>query len=48
MNFIYSQKSNLFYINLEHFALFAYFAVNDFFHRKERKVRKDSLNGFVS
>jgi len=23
------------------------FAVHDFFHRKERKVRKDSLNGFV-
>ena len=43
----YSQKPNRFYINLEHFALFASFAVHDFFHRKERKVRKDSLNGLV-
>jgi len=31
----------------EHFALFASFAVYDFGHRKEREVRKDSLNYLV-
>jgi hypothetical protein len=40
-------KNIIYYIYLEHFALFASFAVHDFFHRKERKVRKDSLKGVV-
>ena len=44
---LYSQEHNLFYVYAEHFALFASFAVNDFFHRKERKVRKDNLNCLV-
>jgi hypothetical protein len=44
---IYSQEHNIFDIYPEHFALFASFAVYDFGHRKERKVRKDCLNCLV-
>jgi len=44
---VYSQGHNIFDIYPEHFALFASFAVYDFGHRKERKVRKDSLNCLV-
>jgi len=40
----YSQGHNIFNIYPEHFA---FFAVHDFGHRKERKVRKDSLNCLV-
>jgi len=36
------RRESLFYS-----ALFAYFEVYNFSHRKERKVRKDSLNGLV-
>ncbi|KAF5420403.1 MAG: hypothetical protein C5S45_04785 [Candidatus Methanocomedens sp.] len=38
MNRDYSQEHNIFDIFPEHFA---FFAVYDFGHRKERKVRKD-------
>ena len=44
---VYSQGHNIFDIYPEHFALFASFAVYDFGHRKEREVRKDSLNCLV-
>jgi hypothetical protein len=40
----YSQEHNIFDIYPEHFASFA---VHDFNHRKEREVRKDSLNCLV-
>ncbi len=41
MNKDYSQEHNIFDIYPEHFAFFASFAVYDFGHHKERKVRKD-------
>lgn len=44
---VYSQEHNIFDTYPEHFALFASFAVYDFGHRKEREVRKDSLNCLV-
>jgi len=44
---VYSQGHNIFDIYPEHFALSASFAVYDFGHRKEREVRKDSLNCLV-
>lgn len=40
----YSQGYNIFDIYPKHFA---FFAVHDFGHRKECKVRKDSLNCLV-
>ena len=41
-----SREHNIFDIYPEHFALFVSFAVCDFSHRKERKVRKDLFKLF--
>lgn len=38
---IYSKEHNIHYISYDHFALFAYFAVYDFGHRKVHKGHKE-------